>query len=298
MVEDKVNIGSQSLLAGRVCKQCNCGWMSKLETAVKAFLIGLIDGTRDLSTLDEDQKLLLARWATKTAYMVNHTWKVPPIVPIKHIQQLHAVHSNLPQGVMVFANQHCKGSGVEWMQGRDWVCAYSIFIRREAQAMHQQSYRLAIQIGKLLLLIAFWPGRQWTFGMRNIIYNRIWHRQKYLLQGNVALTQERQQRWEQSSHPLREFYDSLEVVQTQVVYHAHRGKMAQDDVPVSIVKESENHGDFIEAMRELDAFNKYPYLGEILEERLTYKEKKGTVYSSVQPGGNRGSKARIGEGGL
>ncbi len=53
----------------KVCRNCNNGWMSDLEFAVRATMGGLVN---DISMpLDEEQQLLLARWATKTAMVIE-----------------------------------------------------------------------------------------------------------------------------------------------------------------------------------------------------------------------------------
>jgi hypothetical protein len=57
---------SLETLISMPCGKCNSGWMSELENAVKPFMAGMIHpGQKTL--LDADRRLLLARWATKTA---------------------------------------------------------------------------------------------------------------------------------------------------------------------------------------------------------------------------------------
>jgi hypothetical protein len=278
--EATANIGSQSFLAGRVCKGCNGGWMSKLEVDIKPTLIGLLDGSQTLAALSEDEKFLLARWTVKTAYMINHTWKVPPIVPQRHIEQLLKRPRDLPNNVSVFAHLHPVSSHVGWMQGRDWVCAYLPAFEKDAQEMHAQSYRLALQIGKLLLLVAHWPGRRWTYGMRNIIYNPVWPKTRSFLQGNVPLTQLRQQDWEKAPYALREYYDSLEAVHTEVVQRAGWGKTRDDDVPVSLVPEAGSMEDFMAHMNDLNQFRQNPTQGWTQVRRFIYKDQKEVVYTN------------------
>src|SRR5689334_2998942 len=50
-----------------VCKPCNHGWMSDLETAVQPILSSLIVGNG--RNLYRDGQRILATWATKTAMM-------------------------------------------------------------------------------------------------------------------------------------------------------------------------------------------------------------------------------------
>ena len=53
----------------QVCERCNNGWMSELESAVRATMGSLVN---DLSIrLDEEQQRLLAQWTTKTAMVIE-----------------------------------------------------------------------------------------------------------------------------------------------------------------------------------------------------------------------------------
>ena len=60
-----------------VCKKCNGGWMSELETDVRPFLSKMIyPRTRGSVRLDPDEQMLLAGWLWKTAILqedVTHT---------------------------------------------------------------------------------------------------------------------------------------------------------------------------------------------------------------------------------
>jgi hypothetical protein len=52
-----------------VCGDCNNGWMSRLETAVKPIILPMIRG--DACTLDTEAQALLARWITMKAKSRN-----------------------------------------------------------------------------------------------------------------------------------------------------------------------------------------------------------------------------------
>jgi hypothetical protein len=52
-----------------VCQECNNGWMCELEGTIRATMGGLVN---DISMrLDEEQQRLLARWAAKTAMVIE-----------------------------------------------------------------------------------------------------------------------------------------------------------------------------------------------------------------------------------
>src|SRR5687767_14348064 len=58
------------LLTGGVCRSCNNGWMSQLESAAKPTLISLLTSARTFSSLNRAERRVISRWAQKTAFMV------------------------------------------------------------------------------------------------------------------------------------------------------------------------------------------------------------------------------------
>lgn len=63
-----------------VCARCNNGWMSALECEAKPVLLPLVQGIRPVTSLTSNEKLLIARWSFKTAFMilgVQQTTAVP-----------------------------------------------------------------------------------------------------------------------------------------------------------------------------------------------------------------------------
>jgi len=147
------NLGS--FLVGSVCKDCNDGWMSDIESAAKESLISLIEGSGPITPSNA-----IARWAVKTAY----TFTIANDPPIGRVPQRHMFNiksgSELPPGVRVFARIDNKP---EWwfssaatflVQAREPVPAIAPTI---IQRHFQNSYRYFFRLGKLTLLVQFWP---------------------------------------------------------------------------------------------------------------------------------------------
>jgi hypothetical protein len=61
------------LVISDVCVNCNSGWLSGLENEVKPFLPPLATGQRPVGSLTDGENLLLARWAAKTAFLIQRT---------------------------------------------------------------------------------------------------------------------------------------------------------------------------------------------------------------------------------
>lgn len=69
-----------NIITREVCKDCNTGWMSRLEDKTKPLIVALAEPTADgvPLELDRDQRRTLAMWAQKTA-ITNELAGRPPI---------------------------------------------------------------------------------------------------------------------------------------------------------------------------------------------------------------------------
>jgi hypothetical protein len=77
-----------------VCESCNTGWMSRLETAAKPYLMDMfrpyltdVFGGRRNIPLDEDAQLVLARWVFKTIAVVAQV-RDSTNFPLAHCHEL------------------------------------------------------------------------------------------------------------------------------------------------------------------------------------------------------------------
>ncbi len=124
-----------------MCRSCNNGWISRLENEAKPLHRPML--TTNLSMeLSESSQAILAKWAIKTAMMVQYL--MPPesdvIPPQTYADFFRAqaplpsttVHGALYEGV-VFAGFHAVGVSFSQPDGRGYGLTYHI-------------HRLAIQI--------------------------------------------------------------------------------------------------------------------------------------------------------
>jgi hypothetical protein len=65
-------VGSFGLTV-RICRRCNCGWMSDLEALARPVLEPMILGNRETVTLSEDQQVVLGAWLWKLAIVFERT---------------------------------------------------------------------------------------------------------------------------------------------------------------------------------------------------------------------------------
>jgi hypothetical protein len=147
---------AQSFIQGKVCLDCNNGWMSDLEDRAKRLLISLIDGQRTLFALGSEERTLLARWAAKTAYLVSHTALQQDKVGVDHLRSL-AKDGILPSSVGVVAKQHPPSGMASFCQRNEWLHAHPD-PDRGIPIETTEGYKIGLQFRYLLLLVAYWPG--------------------------------------------------------------------------------------------------------------------------------------------
>lgn len=151
-----------NFVAGRVCKRCNNGWMSQLEERAKPLLTLLIDGEREVVHLTEPERHIVATWAFKTAIVLNNASNYHANVPPEHFRALFLDRSHPADGVTVFGQQHHGTRRFYWIQNSVWRFFSDSPVNEESlRETNEGSYKISLQLGKLLLLVAFWPTDEW-----------------------------------------------------------------------------------------------------------------------------------------
>ena len=149
------SLALENIREGRVCARCNNGWMSVLENGCKGILLDMIRGGRRPGQLSEAECLLVARWAAKTAYVLNSSANYPIKAPPQQLKELHENSHSLPWGVVVIA---ATGPFVNfgWFQSNRWMlCAPDNLTHRIAGLMDTRTYKIGVQFGHMLLLVAW-----------------------------------------------------------------------------------------------------------------------------------------------
>jgi hypothetical protein len=160
------------LVAGRVCVDCNSGWMSRLEVAAMPVLKPLMDGQRTPGQLDEAERRVLGRWALKTTYALNdssnYPWKVPPA----HALRVRSEADPFPPEVMVTAQVHEPDQPFDWLQASSWVV--SAKARPRLGDIRPGSYKVGFQLRRLLLLASWWSLPGWVPHLRPGLHVPVW----------------------------------------------------------------------------------------------------------------------------
>jgi hypothetical protein len=90
-----------------VCKNCNSGWMSQLQTASKPFLVPLLQG--EWPALDAPAQLAVARWITMTSMVIEFADPPTAEVPWTHRADFSETRSIQPNW-HVWIGRHDPGS--------------------------------------------------------------------------------------------------------------------------------------------------------------------------------------------
>jgi hypothetical protein len=146
-----------SLVFGHVCKPCNNGWMSRLETDAAPSIKDVADHASDAGTWSKEQSESVATWAFKTVLMINAGSNYRRIVPKVHYRNLYN-NRQPPHGVDV----EVAISG-ELVVGREWQQSQNMMIlgpedRALEKQKHQKNcYTIGLALKHLLLRVTYWP---------------------------------------------------------------------------------------------------------------------------------------------
>lgn len=197
------------LKEGRVCSRCNNGWMSRLENEAQPILIDLISSQRFTKDLTRSERNIIAHWAMKTAFVLNSGSNYRNTVPQKHFYALsHDNHDQLPTDVLVFAQQHHNTQPFFWLQSSTWqMLNIGKSKTKDLEKFAAQSYKITLQFGKLLLLIAYWSRSNWIPGIWMGIHVPIWPQSKRC----ILYDSESKFSWNDSQNAIIDFHMGLTI---------------------------------------------------------------------------------------
>jgi hypothetical protein len=154
VLKDRKHI-TANFVEGRVCGDCNNGWMNDLEKKTKELLKPLIEGTINLLSISDDERTTLAKWATKTGYVISHAAPLKKTPPPSHMRYMKDHAGDVPPRVEVFGQQSIWTTNFNQIQRNQWG-----HIAAEPSPKHPAppdgTYKIAFQFRCLMLLVAHW----------------------------------------------------------------------------------------------------------------------------------------------
>jgi hypothetical protein len=174
-ISDERRLAVDQHLEGRICARCNNGWMSALENETSPLLKTLLSCEKDISSLNMHQKLLFARWAAKTAFMMNSASAFDRKVPQEHFAELYRSPTRLPGGVFVLAQQHRHTEGFHLFQFPSWdlVGLPGPELRAVDDALGT-AYKIGFQLGTLLVVVGFFSVRPYVLYLWHGVHVCLW----------------------------------------------------------------------------------------------------------------------------
>jgi hypothetical protein len=160
---------------GTVCGTCNTGWMSRLEDAIGPTLRRLtgLSSITELDELDAPTRELLARWVLKTGVVMDAITNWKEFVPVEHGRALPNGGA-LPRGVALFGGMHSSACVYQADISQRWP-TQCVYTEDELESGTQRSYRITLLLGKLMLLMVYWPlGEPWRFATWPGVHSVIW----------------------------------------------------------------------------------------------------------------------------
>jgi hypothetical protein len=159
-----VNVSERKLtfnnfVNGLVCKTCNNGWMSQLEDKVKETLNSLMNfELRSVDLLKEKHKDI-AKWAIKTAMVLNYGTNYRQIIPRRHLRLFYkgTIPATLFVTISFITNFDETEGDFNWIQSQD---LFHIGSNTEKMIRHDRfkdMYRISMRFRHLLIKVVYTP---------------------------------------------------------------------------------------------------------------------------------------------
>jgi hypothetical protein len=148
---------------GRICPDCNNGWMSELESEAMGVLKPLMDGQMAFEQLSEEEKRILTRWSFKTAIVLNSGSNFYKLVPLEHYELVY--NNKFPATLLVTATSHNPNSRFYLAEINNWVGGNSKVDKSKLRKGVEDAYKTVMQFRNLILMVAYWPIYGWKYNL-------------------------------------------------------------------------------------------------------------------------------------
>lgn len=151
------NQSGESLVFGNVCKSCNNGWMSTLETDFKRNFEKIKLDYNSLKQLSKIERSKIALWGFKTAMMINSGSNYRKIIPQSHYKHLYK-HRQLPKDLKVDITYLNSDDKLKWEQSNFTFATKkrTEYKSHDPRDLTKNSYVITMQIEKLGIKILFY----------------------------------------------------------------------------------------------------------------------------------------------
>jgi len=145
-----------TLVLGDVCKDCNNGWMSKLEEDFKPILSKLLSNKQYITSLTKSERHSIAVWSFKTAMVINAGSNYRKIIPDNHYFHLYK-HQTVIKNVKIDLGFIKSKNELLWIQS---PVGAGLMRTSEKELFHNlliSSYKISLQIKSLGIRVTYFP---------------------------------------------------------------------------------------------------------------------------------------------
>ncbi|MBI3896545.1 MAG: hypothetical protein HY313_11505 [Acidobacteria bacterium] len=175
-----------SFKEGRVCSNCNNGWMSQLENEVKPILLALLSGAQNPTSIPEFECSVLARWTLKTAIVLSCATPLGHPLPREHLKFLRDKPA-MPSQVGIFAAINIPTREFGYYQRNDWPNWSTEGVPDLSESMTSQGFKLAFHLKHLLLMVAHIPRPTSRFVLAAGLHIPLWPPEPFFASYRVDL---------------------------------------------------------------------------------------------------------------
>lgn len=162
-----------NFVEGRVCESCNNEWMNDLEGEAREILKPLIAGTNSLFCISDAERTRVARWATKTAYVISYASPLKKTPDPSHLLYMKDNKGAVPLRVEVLGQQIIPTADFRQIQRNQWH--HLTNTQRSVPSVPPAgSYKIAFQLRHLMLLVAHWPEPKTILMIAPAIHIPLW----------------------------------------------------------------------------------------------------------------------------
>lgn len=143
-------------LNGKVCTECNSGWMSKIEGSVKPLLISMLDCVSPIH-ITADQSMILAWWVYKTALTLHSASPYGSVIPQRHYEL--ALQQRAPADFMIaIAYRANTIQQLSWIQSQNWSGIDRIIPdRHDLRTQIEKTYRVTFGFRNFAARVHYFP---------------------------------------------------------------------------------------------------------------------------------------------
>jgi hypothetical protein len=147
----------ETLVYGKVCKECNNGWMNDLELSSSPLIKDVICNETKSKPWSLDNVNLVSKWVWKTVMMINYGSNYRKIIPENHFQYLFNQQSILDGVLFDIAFLKNSVDGIEWRQSQNFALLGKGENIEGKRIYSKDSYIFGLAINKLLFRVVYWP---------------------------------------------------------------------------------------------------------------------------------------------